>query len=172
MRPNDYLVEMVKSDEIMQSVRSNLVRQQVKIQNFEEKKLRRDNKKFAKRVTELSKNIHNLQCQVQTVKTLEKHKEKRRNLDAINKWKDEIKQKGENAADLSQFLRKDPGRAGKGGKGGKGFKDAQAGKLGRGGRGDRGGKKAAGATKGKKKISKRPGKTTRSNIKKKRSSRK
>lgn len=50
MRPSDYLVEMYKSDEIMQKVRNNLVKQQVKIQNFEERKLRRDNKKFAKKV--------------------------------------------------------------------------------------------------------------------------
>ena len=50
MRPTDYLVEMYKGDDIMQRIRSNLVHQQVKIQNFEEKKLRRDNKKFAKKV--------------------------------------------------------------------------------------------------------------------------
>lgn len=49
-RPADYLVEMYKSDEIMTKVRNNLVKQQVKIQNFEERKLRRDNKKFAKKV--------------------------------------------------------------------------------------------------------------------------
>ena len=59
VRPNDYLVEMVKADEVMQKIKSNLVRQQVKIQNFEERKLRRDNKKFAKKVfTNFPKNSH------------------------------------------------------------------------------------------------------------------
>lgn len=50
MRPNDYLVEMYKSDEIMERIRSNLVRQQIKIKTNEEKQLRRENKKFAKKV--------------------------------------------------------------------------------------------------------------------------
>ena len=50
VRPNDYLVEMYKTDVVMQKIKSNLVKQQVKIQNFEERKLRRDNKKFAKKV--------------------------------------------------------------------------------------------------------------------------
>lgn len=50
IRPNDYLVEMFKSDEMMQKIRSNLVNQQIKIQNFEEKKQRAENKKFAKKV--------------------------------------------------------------------------------------------------------------------------
>jgi len=50
MRPNDYLVEMYKSDEIMEKIRSNLVRQQIKIKTNEEKLLRRENKKFAKKV--------------------------------------------------------------------------------------------------------------------------
>jgi len=47
MRPSDYLVEMYKNDEVMQNIRSNLVRQQVKIQNFEERKQRKENKTFS-----------------------------------------------------------------------------------------------------------------------------
>jgi hypothetical protein len=50
MRPNDYLVEMFKSDDVMQKIRNNLVKQQIKIQNFEEKKQNRENKKFARKV--------------------------------------------------------------------------------------------------------------------------
>ncbi len=50
IRPTDYLVEMFKSDEVMQKIRSSLVNQQIKIQNFEEKKQRIENKKFAKKV--------------------------------------------------------------------------------------------------------------------------
>lgn len=49
-RPNDFLAEMYKSDKVMQKVRSRLVKQQVKIHNFEEKKMRVQNKKFNKQV--------------------------------------------------------------------------------------------------------------------------
>jgi rRNA-processing protein EBP2 len=49
-RPNDFLAEMYKSDQVMQKVRSRLVKQQVKIQNFEEKKMREQNRKFNKQV--------------------------------------------------------------------------------------------------------------------------
>jgi hypothetical protein len=33
-----------------------------------------------------------------------KHKEKRTNLEAIDQWKEEIKEKGEKAKDLSEFV--------------------------------------------------------------------
>ena len=47
-RPNDFLAEMYKPDKIMQKIKNRLVKQQVKIQNFEEKKHRIQNKKFSK----------------------------------------------------------------------------------------------------------------------------
>lgn len=34
----------------------------------------------------------------------EKHKEKRQNVEAINQWKEEMKEKGEKAKDLSEFI--------------------------------------------------------------------
>ena len=37
-------------------------------------------------------------------KEQEKHKEKRQNVEAINKWKEEVKEKGEKAKDLSEFI--------------------------------------------------------------------
>ena len=50
-RPEDYYAEMFKADVVMQRVKHNLVKQQVKIQNFEEKKARIENKKFHKLVS-------------------------------------------------------------------------------------------------------------------------
>lgn len=49
-RPDDFLAEMYKKDQVMQKIKNRLVKQQVKIQNFEEKRHRMENKKFAKQV--------------------------------------------------------------------------------------------------------------------------
>lgn len=54
-RPDDFLAEMYKKDQVMQKIKNRLVKQQVKIQNFEEKKTRMENKKFAKHVFFLKK---------------------------------------------------------------------------------------------------------------------
>ena len=40
------MAQMYKHDKVMQKVKNRLVQQQVKIQNFEEKQMRLDNKKF------------------------------------------------------------------------------------------------------------------------------
>jgi hypothetical protein len=96
---------------------------------------------------------------VQQIKTLEKSKEKRRNVEAINKWKEDIRQKGENAADLSDFLKKDPGRPSRGGRG----RPDKAG-------GRKGGPGSKVQKAGKKKIAKRPGKQTRMKSKSKKGS--
>lgn len=72
-RPDDFFAEMLKSDEHMAKVKSKLLQQQVKIQNFEERKQRLENKKFHKAI--------------KAFKQSEKHKEKRENVNQINKFK-------------------------------------------------------------------------------------
>ena len=47
-RPDDFFAEMMKNDTHMVKVKSRLLRQQVKIKTFEEKKLKQENKKFHK----------------------------------------------------------------------------------------------------------------------------
>ena len=49
-RPQDFLAEMLKSDKVMTKVRSGLVHHQVRIQNYEEKKLNKVTKKVIKQV--------------------------------------------------------------------------------------------------------------------------
>jgi len=49
-RPDDFFAEMFKTDQQMAKVKSRLLKQQVKVQNFEERKLRLENKKFHKAV--------------------------------------------------------------------------------------------------------------------------
>lgn len=65
-RPDDFFAEMLKSDDHMAKVKSRLLQQQVKIQNFEERKQRVENKKFHKAI--------------KAYKQTEKHKEKSDNL--------------------------------------------------------------------------------------------
>ena len=87
-RPDDFFAEMLKSDQHMAKVKSRLLQQQVKIQTFEERQLRLENKKFHKAMKAFKQN--------------EKHKEKRENIDNINKLKKEIKEKG-GEADEKEF---------------------------------------------------------------------
>jgi rRNA-processing protein EBP2 len=47
-RPDDFLAEMLKTDQHMVQVKSRLLKQQSKIKTFEEKKQRTENKKFHK----------------------------------------------------------------------------------------------------------------------------
>ena len=47
-RPQDFMAEMLKSDKVMSKVRSGLVKHQVRIQNYEEKKQNKQTKKFLK----------------------------------------------------------------------------------------------------------------------------
>eukprot|EP01017_Pseudomicrothorax_dubius_P007741 TRINITY_DN12448_c0_g1_i1.p1 TRINITY_DN12448_c0_g1~~TRINITY_DN12448_c0_g1_i1.p1 ORF type:complete len:347 (-),score=137.38 TRINITY_DN12448_c0_g1_i1:126-1166(-) len=101
-RPDDYFVEMFKSDKVMQKVKSKLVAQQVRIQNFEEKKHKKDLKKISK--------------QLKARKEFEKHKEKRTNLEAIEKWRQEIREKGDSARDLDDILKENKDKMKKKGK--------------------------------------------------------
>lgn len=74
----------------MAKVKHKLLQQQVKIQNFEERKLRLENKKFHKAIKAYKQNV--------------KHEEKRQNLENINKLKKEIRDKGGDA-DEKEFNR-------------------------------------------------------------------
>ena len=66
----------------MAKVKSRILQQQNKIQSFEEKKQRLENKKFHKAL--------------KAYKQTQKHQEKRANFDQISKLKKQIKEKGDN----------------------------------------------------------------------------
>jgi len=89
-RPDDFFAEMLKSDSHMLKVKNKLVKQQVTITGFEERKQKKENKKFAKAI--------------QSYRIQEKSKEKKKNFEAIDKWKKEIKDKGESARGLDDFM--------------------------------------------------------------------
>ena len=84
-RPDDFLAAMLKSDQHMSNVKSRLLKQQVKIKTFEEKKQRDENKKFHKALKDF--------------KMKAKHSEKRENLNQIDLLKKRIKERGDDMAD-------------------------------------------------------------------------
>ena len=49
-RPNDFFAEMMKSDLHMKKIKAKFLKQEEKIKQFEEKRLRLDNKKFRKKI--------------------------------------------------------------------------------------------------------------------------
>ena len=89
-RPQDFMAEMLKSDQVMGKIRSGLVKHQVRIQDYEEKKQNKSQRKMIK--------------QKKSQKQTDAHKEKKRNVEAIDKWKKELKRKGDSAPDLNKFI--------------------------------------------------------------------
>lgn len=89
-RPDDFFAEMLKSDEHMAKVKSRLLQQQQKVQTFEEKKSRLENKKFHKAI--------------KAYKQTERHQEKRDNFKKIDQLKKKIKEsKGNGEVDEREF---------------------------------------------------------------------
>ena len=89
-RPDDFFAEMLKSDEHMAKVKSRLLQQQQKVQTFEEKKSRLENKKFHKAI--------------KAYKQTERHQEKRENFKKIDQLKKKINEsKGNAEVDEREF---------------------------------------------------------------------
>jgi len=85
-RPDDFLAEMLKTDEHMLDIKQRLLKQQTRIKTFEEKKTKSENKKLHKSLKDF--------------KMRAKHAEKRENMKNIEKLKKKIHSKGgENLGD-------------------------------------------------------------------------
>jgi hypothetical protein len=82
----------------MAKVKSKLLSQQVKIQNFEERKQRDENKKFHKAI--------------KAYKQGEKHKEKRQNVEQINSLKKKIQERkgNDDEKDLDKYIESNTGQ--------------------------------------------------------------
>ena len=146
-RPTDFYAEMFKSDAHMEKVKGKLENKKNSLIKRERERLNKKQKKFQK--------------QLRHKKNLDAAKEKKKNLEAIDKWKGEIKKHKDNAKDLDSFVNE------KGGKGSRqNFVDKE--NRGKGGRQKFGGKENRGKGKiAKKSDKKRPGKVSRnkSNVK-------
>jgi len=89
-RPDDYFVEMLKSDEQMAKVKKLIISEQQHIKRFEAKKQKMQNIKFAKSI----KDFHNK----------ERSRFKRETLEGVEKWKKHIKNNPNDYKNIDKFF--------------------------------------------------------------------
>ncbi|CAN4089763.1 unnamed protein product [Withania somnifera] len=89
LRPSDYYAEMVKSDTHMEKVKGRLLAEKKRVEDSEERRKARENKKLAK--------------EIQAQKMKERSKQKKQEIESVKKWRKQRKQSGfdkEGAGDL------------------------------------------------------------------------
>ena len=89
-RPDDYFVEMLKSDEQMMKVKKQIINEQQYIKRFEAKKQKMQNIKFAKTMKDFQNK--------------ERSSFKRQTLEGVEKWKKHIKNNSDDYRNIDQFL--------------------------------------------------------------------
>ena len=89
-RPDDYFVEMLKSDEQMLKVKKQIINEQQYIKKFEAKKQKMQNIKFAKSIKDFQNK--------------EKSSFKRQTLQGVEKWKKHIKNNPKDYKDIDKFF--------------------------------------------------------------------
>ena len=89
-RPDDYFVEMLKSDEQMLKVKKLIINEQQYIKRFEAKKQKMQNIKFAKSMKDFQNK--------------EKSSFKRQTLEGVEKWKKHIKNNPEDYKNIDKFF--------------------------------------------------------------------
>ena len=89
-RPDDYFVEMLKSDEQMIKVKKQIINEQQYIKKFEAKKQKMQNIKFAKSIKDFQNK--------------ERSKFKRQTLQGVENWKKHIKNNPDDYRDIDRFF--------------------------------------------------------------------
>lgn len=89
-RPDDYFVEMLKSDEQMMKVKKQIINEQQYIKKFEAKKQKMQNIKFAKSIKDFQNK--------------EKSSFKRQTLQGVENWKKHIKNNPDDYKDIDKFF--------------------------------------------------------------------
>ena len=89
-RPDDYFVEMLKSDEQMVKVKKQIINEQQYIKRFEAKKQKMQNIKFAKSMKDFQNK--------------EKSSFKRQTLEGVEKWKKHIKNNPDDYKNIDKFF--------------------------------------------------------------------
>lgn len=80
-RPGDFFAEMLKSDKLMERVKGRIIKEQVRIKKFEEKKQKLQNIKYMKTVRNLTK------IQIKDFKNKEQAQYKKNTREGVEKWK-------------------------------------------------------------------------------------
>ena len=89
-RPDDYFVEMLKSDEQMANVKKQIIKEQQFIKKFEQKKQKLQNIKFAKSMKDYQNKM--------------KSSFKRKTAEGIEKWKEHIKKNPNDYRNIDKFI--------------------------------------------------------------------
>ena len=89
-RPDDYFVEMLKSDEQMMKVKKQIINEQQYIKKFEAKKQKMQNIKFAKSIKDFQNK--------------ERSSFKRQTLQGVENWKKHIKNNPDDYKDIDRFF--------------------------------------------------------------------
>ena len=89
-RPDDYFVEMLKSDEQMANVKKQIIKEQQFIKKFEQKKQKLQNIKFAKSMKDYQNKM--------------KSSYKRNTAEGIEKWKEYIKKNPNDYKNIDKFI--------------------------------------------------------------------
>ena len=89
-RPEDYFVEMIKSDEQMANVKKQIIKEQQFIKKFEQKKQKLQNIKFAKSMKDYQNKM--------------KSSFKRKTAEGIEKWKEHIKTNPNDYKNIDKFI--------------------------------------------------------------------
>jgi rRNA-processing protein EBP2 len=89
-RPDDYFVEMLKSDEQMIKVKKQIINEQQYIKKFEAKKQKMQNIKFAKSIKDFQNK--------------ERSSFKRQTLQGVENWKKHIKNNPDDYKDIDKFF--------------------------------------------------------------------
>ena len=89
-RPEDYFVEMLKSDEQMANVKKQIIKEQQFIKKFEQKKQKLQNIKFAKSMKDYQNKM--------------KSSFKRKTAEGIEKWKEHIKTNPNDYKNIDKFI--------------------------------------------------------------------
>jgi len=89
-RPDDYFVEMLKSDEQMMKVKKQIINEQQYIKRFEAKKQKMQNIKFAKTMKDFQNK--------------ERSSFKRQTLEGVEKWKKHIKNNPDDYRNIDKFF--------------------------------------------------------------------
>jgi len=93
-RPSDYFAEMVKSDEQMRKIKSDLLEEKKRLTQIDEKKKKRDMKNFGK--------------QVQVAKIQERNKKSKQEMATVSKWR-KAREKGETEEEIPIFNKENKG---------------------------------------------------------------
>ena len=100
-RADDFYAEMIKSDDHMQRVKSQLIHQQTKMKAFEKRKQEQHNQKYQKELQQARQN--------------ERNRQKKKHVEAVESWRKQRKRGTAKMDELEKIIGRDKNRGRRGG---------------------------------------------------------